>query len=212
MKFFSGVLLLVFASLPAVSQFSLPPNAVDSFRDTSMLKPPAGAKVAIVEFEDLECPLCAYDFSIVRAAVEQRRVALVRHDFPLTEIHPWSLTAAVTARYLQDSAASGMAETYRRDVFANQRNIASKDDLSTFTQRWFQTHGQKMPFVMDASGVCTKEVLADRALGERLHVPHTPCIFVVTAKSWTEVNDIKLLNRAVDLAVAETSGPVKAHR
>ena len=212
MKFFSGVFLLACASLSAAAQFSVPANTVDSFRDTSMLKPPAGAKVAIYEFEDLECPLCAYNYSIVRAAVDQRKVALVRHDFPLTEIHPWSFTAAVTARYLQDSASPGVAEAYRRDVFASQRNIASKDDLSTFTQRWFQTHGQKMPFVMDASGVCTKEVQADRALGERLHVPHTPCIFVVTAKSWTEVNDIKLLDRAIDLAVAETSGPIKARR
>ena len=30
-----------------------------SWSDTSMLRPPKGAKVAIIVFEDLECPQCA---------------------------------------------------------------------------------------------------------------------------------------------------------
>ena len=37
------------------------------FQDTSMLKPPAGAKVAIYEFDDLECPACAHALPIVHA-------------------------------------------------------------------------------------------------------------------------------------------------
>src|SRR5271165_6380528 len=94
------------------------PNMGFPFRDTSMLKPPAGSKVAIFVFEDLECPACAHAFPVVRTAVEHYKIPLVRRDFPLTEIHIWSFDAAVTARYLQDHVSPKLADTFRGDVFA----------------------------------------------------------------------------------------------
>ncbi len=180
------------------------------FRDTSMLKPPAGAKVAIYEFDDLECPACAHALPIVHAAVERYKIPLVHRDFPLTEIHVWSFDAAVTARYLQDKVSPALADDFRRDVFANQNGISSKDDLARFTSGWFQAHRVSLPFVMDAA--CQNEVKADRALGDRLGVgPHgTPCIFVVTQQGWTEVKvqDINQLYRVIDAAIAQTSASV----
>jgi hypothetical protein len=132
--------LLLGASLPAVAQLSAPPNQGNTFKDTSMVKPPAGAKVAIYEFEDLECPACAHAFPIVHEAIERYHIPLVRHDFPL-KMHIWSFDAAVTARYLQDKVSPKIAEDFRRDVFANQMSIASKDDLQAFTRRWFVCDG-----------------------------------------------------------------------
>jgi protein-disulfide isomerase len=201
-----AVALFASSSMCVVAQTSAPPNAVDAFKDTSMVKPPDGAKVAIYEFEDLECPYCALAFPVVHAAVDHYRIPLVRHDFPLVQ-HPWSFDAAVNARYIQDKISPKMAEDYRRDVFVNQNRIASKDDLSSFTQRWFQSRGQSMPFVMDASGNCTKEVRSDQALGQRMGLMHTPCIFVVTQKRWVQVVDINQLYRTIDVALAETGGP-----
>jgi protein-disulfide isomerase len=203
------MVLLVGAGLSVAAQSSVPPNTGDKFRDTSMLKPPPGAKVAIYEFEDLECPLCAHFSPIVHAAVDHYKIPFLRRDYPLTEIHIWSFDAAVTARYLQDTISPKMAEDFRRDVFANQNRIANREDLVTFTQRWFQAHNQKMPFVMDASGHCTQEVKADRALGDRIGVIHTPCLFVVTQKNWTQVTDINQLYRTIDIALADTSNPKK---
>jgi protein-disulfide isomerase len=196
------------ASVPASGQPVGRPNGV--FQDTSMLKPPAGAKVAIYEFDDLECPACAHALPIVRAAVERYKIPLVHRDFPLTEIHVWSFDAAVTARYLQDKVSPALADDFRRDVFANQNGISNKDDLARFTSGWFQAHRVSLPFVMDAS--CQNEVKADRALGDRLGVgPHgTPCIFVVTQQGWTEVKvqDINQLYRVIDAAIAQTSAGV----
>lgn len=177
--------------------------STDTYKDTSMLKPPAGAPVAIFEFEDMECPLCAHDFPIVRAASEQHKVPLVRHDFPLTEIHAWALAAAVTARYIQDTISPTLAEQFRRDVFANQPGISNKDDLVRFTGIWFASHHRTLPFVIDASGACRQEVLADRALGDRMGLHHTPCLMVVTQTGWTEITDIVQLDRAIDTAVAD---------
>jgi len=199
---------LLAVSLPGVAQYSAPPNQGNTFKDTSMVKPPAGAKVAIYEFEDLECPACARAFPIVHAAIERYKIPLVRHDFPL-RMHVWSFDAAVTARYLQDKVSPKIAEDFRRDVFANQMSIASKDDLEAFTRRWFATHGQNIPFVMDPTGLFTQEVKSDYTLGERIGLTQTPTIFVVTNKGWTQIMDPTLLYQTIDAALAETGGDSK---
>jgi len=200
--------LLVSVGLSGVAQNSVPPGKGNSFRDTSMAKPPAGAKVAIYEFEDLECPACAHAFPIVHSAIDKYKIPLVRHDFPL-RMHVWSFDAAITARYLQDKVSPKVAEDFRRDVFASQTAIASKDDLENFTRRWFQQHGQNMPFVMDPSGLFRAEVQADETLGERIGLSQTPTIFVVTQKGWTQIMDPNYLYQTIDQALAQ-AGPATA--
>jgi hypothetical protein len=190
----------------AHAQFSAPPNQGDRLRDASPLKPPAGAKVAIWEFDDLECPACAHDVPIVHAAAEHYKIPIVHHDYPWN-FHVWSFDAAVTARYLQDGASPRLAEEFRRDVFAHQNLIATREDLSQFTLKWFQNHGQSLPFVMDANGNCKNEVNADHALGDRIGVRRTPCIFVVTDHSWTQIVDINQLYQTIDIALAERNAP-----
>jgi protein-disulfide isomerase len=199
--------LLVLPFLPANAQISAPPGQVDPFKDVSMLKLPAGQKAAIYEFEDLECPACAHAFPIVHEAVTHYHVAYIRHDFPL-KMHLWSRDAAITARYLQDKVSPDMAEQFRRDVFAHQTSIASKDDLQSYTRQWFQQHNQQVPFVMDPSGRFTAEVQADETLGERLGLQHTPTIIVVGARGWIEVNDVTQLYTTIDNVLAQA--PVAA--
>jgi len=169
-----------------------------------MLKPPSGAKVAIIEFEDLECPLCAQVSPLVQEAMSRYHIPRVHHDF-IIQGHAWSRTGAIYARYLEDKVTPQVAEDFRRDVFANQRTIASRDDLQQFTRRWFQSHGQQMPFVIDPSGRCAAEVEADCTLGARLGVVHTPTIIVVTAHQWIEVTEPNQLYAAIDRAELETS-------
>jgi protein-disulfide isomerase len=190
-------------ALPA-SLSALPP-AGTAFRDTSMLRAPAGSRVAIYEFEDLECPACARAFPIVHAAVEKYKIPLLRHDFPLT-MHIWSFDAAVNARYMQDKISPQFAEDYRRTVFANQTSIATKDDLNAFTQKYLQSHGREMPFVVDPNGLFAAEVHADYTLGERVGLTQTPTIFIVTQKGYTQVTDVTQLYAMLDTAIAE-AGP-----
>ena len=187
---------------PAFAQTSAPPNTGTAFKDTSMLKPPAGARVAIYEFEDLECPACSHAFPITRAAAEHYKIPLLHHDFPL-KMHIWSLDAAITARYMQDKISPQAAEDYRRAVFANQNSIASKEDLQNFTRHYFQTHGKEMPFVVDPTGQFAREVQADYQLGERVGLTQTPTIFVVTPRHWVQVTDVSQLYQTIDTALAE---------
>src|SRR6202042_2089193 len=109
---------------------------------------------------------CARAFPITRAAAEKYKIPMLHHDFPL-KMHIWSMDAAIIARYIQDKISPQAAEDYRRAVFASQTAIASKEDLNAFTQKYFQSHGRALPFVIDPSGLFAAEVNADYTLGER---------------------------------------------
>ncbi len=199
---------LLLLALPVTqAQTAVPLNSGDAFKDTSMVKPPAGARVAIYDFEDLECPACSHAFPIVHAAVDHYKIPLVRHDFPL-QMHIWSRDAAINARYIQDKISPEAAEEYRRAVFANQTSINSKEDLQSFTQQYFQKHGRTMPFVVDPQGVFAKEVQADYDLGVHMGLVHTPTIFVTNGKSWVQVTDTSQLYATIDTMLAETPAPV----
>src|SRR5882757_9400777 len=198
--------LALVSVIPAGAQIAMPSTGTTAFKDTSAFKPPSGAKVAIIEFEDLECPLCAQVSPMVRQAMSHYHVPLVNHDFIIPG-HAWSRTGAIYARYLEDNVSPQVAEDFRRDVFASQRLIASAEDLQQFTRRWFQTHGQAMPFVIDPTGKCAAEVEADCALGRRTGVVHTPTLVVATAHQWIEVTEPNQLYAAIDRAEAEVNGP-----
>jgi protein-disulfide isomerase len=212
-RLLSATLLLSLAGVAATAQTSMPPNQGTHFRDPSMLVPPPGAKVAIMEWEDLECPACAHAFPFVHMAINHYKIPLLRHDFQIPG-HIWSHEASLFARYLEDKVSPDLATDYRRQVFASQYKIASKDDLNKFTQEFFAAHGKQIPFVLDPSGQLSKEVDADRDLGLKLGVMHTPTIVVVTNKGWIEVVDVADLYQAIDqaeAAVASAPAPAPAH-
>ncbi len=195
--------LALFGSLvaagSAMAQISAPPNEVDHFTDTSMLKPPPGVKLAIVEWEDLECPACAHAFPFVHTAVSQYHIPLVEYDF-LIPGHIWSHQAALYARYLKDKVSPELATDYRRQVFAAQYRIASQDDLLNFTKQFFAQHGKQLPFVVDPSGQFEREIETEVNLGKKLGLVATPTIVVVTPNRWIEVKDVSQLDTAIDQA------------
>jgi protein-disulfide isomerase len=210
-RFLLPVALLL--SLPAISaraQISVPPNQVDHFKDTSMLVPPPGAKVALIEWEDLECPACAHAFPFVHMALDHYHIPFVRYDFHIPG-HMWSHQAALYARYLQDKVSPELATEYRREVFASQFKIASPDDLTRFTQEFFAKHGKQLPFVLDPTGQLEREVNADNALGLKLGLVETPTIVVATTKGWIQVKDVSDLYQAIDQAEAMVGGSSDEH-
>ncbi len=203
-RLFIPALLFSLAPLALSAQTSVPPNQVTAFKDTSLLKPPAGAKVAIIEYEDLECPACAHAFPIVHAAVNHYHIPLEEHDFQIPN-HIWSHEAAIFAHYLKAKVSPELAEEYRREVFASQFRIASKDDLRNFTQQFMTKAGKQMPFVADPTGEYDREVNGSTAQGIKLGVMQTPTIVVVTQDHWIDVKDVSNIYAAIDQAEAEAS-------
>jgi protein-disulfide isomerase len=107
-------------------------TTVDPFADTrkkltvdgwpSKGKP--DAPVTIVEFGDFECPNCRQlDIVLRQLLPESPQVRLVFKDFPLEQIHPWAMTAALMGRcaYQQNQDAFWK---YHDLVYDNQEKIA----------------------------------------------------------------------------------------
>jgi protein-disulfide isomerase len=169
--------------------------------DTSALHPPPGYKVAIVEFADLECPMCREQNPVIMQAVQQYRCAWVRYDFPLPE-HPWSFQAAVYAKWFE-AKSKDLGYDYENQVFANQPAIETRADLTRFTEKFAQQHGIQLPFVLDPQGKYTAEVKSDMALGNRMGVHETPTAWVVTNHGYQQVMDFNKLYSMLDEAEAQ---------
>jgi protein-disulfide isomerase len=201
------VLILVPATFlsaaAAHAQFGTPETT--PVHDSSALKPPPGARVAIVEFYDLECPDCARANPLLIEATAKYGVPWVRHDFPLP-MHNWSFQAAVNARFF-DTRSVKLGNDYRDYIFANQISIETPADLSTWTQKFAQAHGVALPFAIDPMGKFAALVKADYALGQKIGIEHTPTIWIVTngknAPPFVEVVDRSKLYQLLDQAQAE---------
>jgi protein-disulfide isomerase len=198
--------LATLVATPAHAQFGAPDTT--PVHDASALKPPPGARVAIVEFYDLECPDCANANPLLKDAAAKYNIPWVRHDFPLP-MHNWSFQAAVNARFF-DTKSKTLGNDYRDTVFANQRSIETPDELQQFTQRFASSHGVALPFAIDPMGRLAQLVKDDRDLGQRIGIEHTPTIWIVTsapgAPPYAEVVDRGRLFQMIDQAIAETRG------
>src|ERR1700731_2718094 len=92
--------------------FFLPVFAQDA---PEALRPPKGAQVALVVFEDLQCPQCGRVAPLLTQASKTYKIPLVQHDFPLP-MHNWSFDAAVMARYF-DTHSKDIGNKFRENVF-----------------------------------------------------------------------------------------------
>jgi protein-disulfide isomerase len=187
--------------------------------DASVLKPPPGAKVAIVMFEDLECPECANAYSLVWEAANAHKIPVVLHDFPLPR-HSWSFEAAVWARYFdnQDTPATSIGNEFRGYAYANQKQI-TRENLQQWVQRFADEHKIALPGDRDPHGKLAEIVRADFALAQRIGVEHSPTIWVITHDAVSqplveEVKDRQQLNQMIEdmLNKARQTQPVASPR
>jgi len=187
-------LRLVFV-LPALMAFS----ALGFAADGSSLKPPAGAKVAVVVFEDLECPDCARAYPLVWDVANAHHVPVVLHDFPLSK-HPWSFEAAIYARFF-DTKSLKLGNDFRGYIYKNQPQI-TLENLRQYVQKFADDNKVPLPFAVDPQGALKAKIQADYALGQRIGLEHTPTIFVVgnggPSTPFVEVVDRSQLTQIVE--------------
>lgn len=169
-----------------------------------VLRPPKGAQVAIVVFEDLECPDCRRASPLLEEAAKTYKIPVVRHDFPLP-FHKWSFDAAVIARYF-DTHSKQLGNQYRDYMFEHQPEITA-ENLRAVSEKFAADHKVELPFVVDPQGKLAAQVTADRDLGKSIHLEHTPTIYVVSNKTqgkpFVEVVDRSQLFQLIDAMKAE---------
>jgi len=192
---FSCVLssLLVFACLSLVCLTAFAQDAPEA------LRPPKGAQLALVVFEDLQCPQCGRVAPLLVQASKTYKIPLVQHDFPLP-MHNWSFDAAVFARYF-DTHSKDVGNEFRAVVFAHQLEI-NPQNLRGFAEKFAAEHKIGLPFVVDPDGKLAGLIRADKDVGVSLHIDHTPTIWIVsskhTGKPYVEVTDPNQLYAMID--------------
>jgi len=163
------------------------------------LRPPKGSQVALVVFEDLQCPQCGRVAPLLVQASKTYKIPLVQHDFPLP-MHNWSFDAAVMARYF-DTRSKDVGNEFRDNVFAHQSEITPQN-LRGFEEKFAADHKIGLPFVVDPDGKLAAMVRADKEVGVNLHIDHTPTIYIVSNKRtgtpYLEVKDTNQLYVMID--------------
>jgi protein-disulfide isomerase len=167
--------------------------------NASVLKPPKGAEIALVVFEDLQCPDCARAEPLLEEAARTYNIPIVVYDFPLQQ-HRWAFEASVLAKYF-GTLSRKLEEEFRDYIYRNQRQV-TPENLRGMAERFAQQHNVDLPFALDPQGKLAAAVRADMNLGQRIGVSHTPTIYVVSNKRsgtpFVEVVDRGRLFQTID--------------
>ena len=88
----------------------------------------ASAELVLVEYSDLECPYCSQFHPTVQKLKNDfgGRVAWVYRHFPLSQIHPDAVPAAVASECVAKLKGNDAFWEFIDGVFANQANIGTQ--------------------------------------------------------------------------------------
>jgi protein-disulfide isomerase len=139
------------------------------------------AKVVAVNYDDFECPFCSRMHQELFPTIFKEygdRVLFIYKDFPLEEIHPWSVHAAVNANCLAAQNNDSYWD-YADYLHANQRSISGNDELDKLATIQAQKHSldvTKLQACLKAQD--QKAVRASMREADLLGVNATPMMFV----------------------------------
>ncbi len=175
------------------------------------------AKVVAVNYDDFECPYCARMHQTLFPTIFKEygdRVLFVYKDFPLTEIHPWAVHAAVNANCL--AAQNGDAYwDYADYLHANHREVdgaQGMDARAAVLDKLALEQGQKHNLDAAKLQACIKAqkedaVRASMKEADGLGVSATPTMFINGQKIDGAV-PLPQLRAALDRALKDAGVPV----
>ena len=147
-----------------------------------------GAKVVAVNYDDFQCPFCSRMHSTLFPTLLKEygdRVVFIYKDYPLEEIHPWAIHAAVDANCLAAQNADAYWD-FADYVHGNQKEInaakgldgqyADLDKLTTLQGQKHNLDAAKLQACVKAKD--DKEVRASLREGDKVGVSATPAMFV----------------------------------
>jgi protein-disulfide isomerase len=178
------------------------------------------SKVVVVNFDDFECPFCARMHQTLFPQILKEygdRVTFIYKDYPLLEIHPWAMHAAVDANCLaaQNNEAYWDFADY---IHANQHEVGNEKTPTARTDaldRLTMLQGQKHNLDVVKLQSCIKgqdesAVKASMKEAEGVGVEATPTLFINGQKIDGAV-PISEVRAALDQALKDANMPVPDH-
>lgn len=164
------------------------------------------APVTVVNFDDLECPVCAYLHKQLFPAVFDRygdQVRFIYKDNPLINLHPWALHAAVNAACLaSESAASYWSYVDYVHAHAQQvsgttreldRSFATLDQIATDQFRGSPKRAQQLQSCIKRQDEAPVRQSMKEA--SQLRLDFTPALFVngEEIRGYTTMDDLSVV-------------------
>jgi len=175
------------------------------------------AKVVVVNFDDFECPFCSRMHATLFPEIFKEygdRVTFIYKDYPLAEIHPWAIHAAVDANCL--AAQNGDAywdfadyiHANKAEVDSQKNPVARLDALDKMVLLQGQKHNVDIP-KLEACVKAQNEdaVRASMKEADALGVDATPTMFINGQKIDGAV-PISQVRAALDAALKDAGQPV----
>ena len=178
---------------------------------------PANAPVVIVSFDDLQCPYCSQMHAQLFPDTMNHysgKLRIVYKDFPLVDIHPWAMHAAVDANCLAAQSEAGYwnfvdyVHAHGAEVTGTDKKpetaFATLDRLAT-------DEGTRQKVNLDGLKACvTKQdqtaVQASMEQGRKLDVGSTPTLYINGEKLDGAVPEDQLW-KVIDRALAAQAVP-----
>jgi len=170
------------------------------------------AKVVVVNYDDFQCPFCSRMHSTLFADVFKDyadRIRVVYKDYPLLEIHPWAMHAAIDGNCLgeQNSQAYWDFADY---VHANQKVVSGKSRTEAFVNLDGAAKEQAQKHQLDQGKLqaCVQKqdetaVRASIAEGDKIGVDSTPTLFI-NGEVFSGAMPEQELRAALNRALADT--------
>lgn len=178
------------------------------------------AKVVVVNYDDFECPYCASMHKVLFPEILKEygdRVTFIYKDYPLDEIHPWAIHAAVDANCLAAQNTDAYWD-FADTIHANKRDVDSeKTPPARFdaVDRIAMLQGQKHNLDVVKLQSCMKAqnedaVRASMKEADGIGVSATPTLFINGQKidGAVPLNEIRA---ALDQALKDAGEPVPTH-
>jgi protein-disulfide isomerase len=186
-------------------------------------RPSRGAKsskVTVVNFDDFECPYCAAMHRTLFPELLKEygdRVTFIYKDYPLVDIHPWAVHAAVDANCLANQNGDAYWD-FADSIHANKGDVDSQKTPETrfdAIDKMAMLQGQKHNLDIVKLQACVKAqnedaVRASMKEADGLGVNATPTLFINGQKIDGAV-PVSQLRAALDTALKDAGQPVPEH-
>jgi protein-disulfide isomerase len=178
------------------------------------------AKVVAVNYDDFECPFCSHMHQTLFPELLKEygdRVEFIYKDFPLVEIHPWAMHAAVDANCVAAQSPEAYWD-FADYIHANQQSVNKvKDRDAEFSEldRVALLEGQQHSLDAGKLQSCVKAqnddaVKASMKEAETLGVEATPTLFV-NGEKLDGARPIAELRAVFDRALEQAGIAAPAH-
>ncbi len=161
--------------------------SVDPFADirsklhvgTSPSIGPTDTKITLIEFADFECPSCRQLDLVLREILPRHpEIRLVFKHYPLTNIHPWAMTAAIASQCAFQQSPSAFWKIH--DAIFDAQDVISPSNvwdkmLDLVTQQGLNAEDYRACIINPETASQVKETIDE---GHELAITATPTTFV----------------------------------